>query len=610
MFEALRKKTLPGLLLERAHRTPNDVAYRAKKRGIYKERTWIEFKDQVAKCTLGLRELGLEQGDRLALMGDPREEYVICELAALALGVMTHGIYATSSQTQLQQLMEHGGACIFVAENQEYTDLISPLSKSLKELRHIIIIDTKGLSIDENPSLLTLDGLMKNGEELYTSEPDLFDELVNQIRPSDTAFVVYTPGTIGPPKGVMISHGKHLAAAYSLIDRYPTLNEAPHRTVVHLPLCSMIGKTSSLTIPLLTRIVPHYGENIEVLSETLFETAPTVLFTVPVYLKKFSSNIFVGIENSSPLKKLIYRGAIRLSRRRLKGLWEGKKNAFLTLPYLFFRFVVFKRILNKIGLNKLKIALSSDSSLPVGVMTLWQNMGVNVCEFYTQTETGGGLISAQNSPFPRPGNVGVAARGCEVVTSDEGEILIRSNDLLEGYWKDPELTESAIDGDGWLHTGDLGAWTADGNLELLGRIKDLAISQDGAAISPNRIEKVLKSSHYITEVVVFKPEEKHLSALIEVDFESVSTWARSHDVPYGEYLNLVERPEIIKLLGDEVENAGRELEPQEKVKYFCLLPHPLNATENSSPLTPTKKVKREMISSRFGELLESMNKIK
>ncbi len=610
MFEELRKKTLPGLLLEREGRTPNDVAYRAKKLGIYKERTWSDFKDKVASCTLGLRELGLKRGDRLALMGDPREEYVICELAALALGAVTYGIFATSSQKQVHELIEHGGACIFVAENQEYTDLILPLSNSLKDLRQIIIIDTKGLSIDEHPSLVTLDELMKNGERQYTSDPDPFDKLVGQIRPSDTAFIVYTSGTIGPPKGVMISHGRHLAAAYTLIDRYPILNKVPHRTVVYLPLCGIIGKTAALTMPLLTRIIPHYGESIEVLGETLFETAPTVLLTVPVYLKKFSSDIFVGIENSSLLKKLIYRGALHLGRRRLKGLWKGKKNALLTLPYLFFRLVVFKRILNKIGLNKLKIVLSSDSSLPSGVMTLWQTLGVNLCEFYTQTEAGGGLISAQSSPFPCPGNVGVAPIGWEVIISDEGEILIRSDDLLEGYWKDPELTKDAIDGDGWLHTGDLGAWTTDGFLEFMGRKQDLAICQDGEVFSPNPIEKVLKSSNYITEAIVFKPEEKQVSALIEVDFESVSTWARFHDVPYSENLNLVERPEIIKLLGDEVENASRKLDPHKKVKHFCLLPNPLSAGEDSSPLTPTRKVKRDVISLKFGELLESLNKIK
>ena len=242
-------------------------------------------------------------------------------------------------------------------------------------------------------------------------------------------------------------------------------------------------------------------------------------------------------------------------------------------------------------------------------MTLWQTFGVNLCEFYTQTEAGGGLISAQSSPFPRPGHVGLAPGGWEVTLSEGGEILVRSDDLSEGYWKDPESKENALDAEGWLETGDLGAWTPDGYMEFRGRKQDLAVSEDGETLSPNRIEKVLKSSHYITDAVVFKPEERHVSALIEVEFGSVSTWARFHDVPYAEYLNLVERPEIIKLLGDEVKKANRELDPHEEVRCFYLLPSPLSAGEDASPLTPTRKVKREVIFMKFGGLLESMENL-
>ena len=610
MFEALRRKTLPGLLLERAECTPNDVAYRTKKLGVYKERTWGEFRDKVARCALGLRELGLKRGERLSLMGDPCEEYVICELAALALGAVTYGIYATSSQKQVHKLIANGGACIFVAEKQEYIDLILPFQNSLKDLKYTIIIDTRFSSIDEHPSLVKFNELMKNGELQYIANPDAFDELVGRVRPSDTAFIIYTSGTTGPPKGVMISHGRHLAAAYTLFDRYPILKKKPHRTVVYLPLSGIIGKTATLTLPLLSRIIPHYGESIEVLDETLFETAPTVLFTVPVYLKIFSSKIFVGIENSSLIKKMTYRAALHLGRRRLKGQWEGKKNVFLTILYLFCRLVVFKRILNKIGFNKLQIVLSSDSSLPSMVMTLWQTLGVNLCEFYTQAEAGGGLISAQGPPFPRPGNVGVAPFGWEVTISDEGEILIRSDDLFEGYWKNPELTKNATDRYGWFHTGDLGAWTTDGFLEYLGRKQDLATCQDGEAFNPDRIEKALKSSNYISEAIVYRPEGKPVSALIEVYFESVSTWARFRDLPHSQNMNLIEHPEIIKLLGVEVKNANRELDPCEKVKQFCLLPHPFSAGEDSSPLTPTRKVRRDVISLKFGKLLESMNEIR
>ncbi len=607
-YDELRKKTVPGLLLERAKATPHDVCYRAKKMGIYKERTWGGFKDKIARCALGLGKLGLKRGDRLALMGDPCEEYVICELAALALGAVTYGIYATSSRKQVHELMEDGEACIFVAENQEYTDLILPLAGSLENLRHIVVIDTKGLSIDDQPSLMTFDDLMSNGGQQYALNPGAFDELVGQVSPSDTAFIIYTAGTTGRPKGVMISHGKHLAAVYTMIDRYPILGESPHRTVVYLPLCNLIGKIVALTLPLLTRITPHYGESIEVVRETIFEIAPTVLFTVPVYLKKFTSSIFVGIENSSPLKKILYQASVNIGRRHLKRIWDGKKNPLLNLLYLLCYFVTFRPILNKIGFSKLKVVLSTDSPLPSQVMALWQTYGVNLSEFYIQTETGGGIITAQDSPFPRPGDVGFTPSGWEVALSEDGEILVRSRDVFEGYWKDPELSESVIEREGWLHTGDVGEWTSDGCLKIIDRKQYLSVSSDGETFSPTRIENILKSSYYIAEVIVLNTNGKYLSALVEVDFESVSAWARLHDIPYAEYLSLVQRPEITTLIGAEVDKANHKLAPQERVKTFRLLPTPLKAGEENAPVTPTRKAKREVIAVKFGDLAESMYK--
>ncbi|MFH1489853.1 MAG: AMP-binding protein [Pseudomonadota bacterium] len=605
----MRKKTLPGMLLERAGRTPDEVAYRAKKRGIYQERTWAEFKKRVARCALGLRQAGLKQGERLALMGDPCEEYVICEMAALSLGAVTFGIYATSSQKQLQDLMEDGGACVFIAENQEYADLILPVAGFLKNLRHIIVIDTKGISTEGPFPLLTFESLLSMGGGNGVSDSDFLEEQVGRVSPSDTAFIIYTPGTTGRPKGAMISHGRHLAAVYTLVDRYPVLNERPHRTVACLPLSGIIGKSATLTLPLLTRMIPHYGESIEVLGETLFETAPTVLFTVPAFLNKLAAKLFVGIENSSPFKRWIYRRAEKNARRYLKGLWEGKANLPLALLYRFYRLIIFKRILNKSGLNKLELALSSDSSLPTDIMRLWQTLGVNLCEFYTQTEAGGGIISAQEAPFPRPGHVGVAPRGWEVALSEEGEILVRSRDLFEGYWKNQEGIGTPVDEEGWLRTGDLGRRTPEGYLEFVDRKQNLIMTREGEPLSPNRVEKTLKSSHYIAEAIAAGPEGKDLSALIEVEFESVSTWAGIHDVPYGEYQSLIERPEIIELLGDEVEKANRKTTPHERVKHFFLLPYPLSAGEDSSPLTPTRKIKREMIPGIFRDLIGRMTRV-
>jgi long-chain acyl-CoA synthetase len=606
MIQELRKKTIPGLLLERVKRSGNEVAYRAKRRGIYRESSWLEFKEKVAQCALGLKEAGLKRGQRLALMGDPCEEYIICELAALALGAVTFGIYATSSQKQIQRFLEHGGARFFLAENQEITDLILPVADALPELKKIVVIKAKGLSDQVGPALIAFDELMLKGTAKNDANPGLFDDLVKQVRPSDTAFIIYTAGTTARPKGVVISHGHHLAAAYTLIDRYPVLNEKSHRTIVYLPLAHTLGKTAAITLPLLTHIVPHFGESLEMLGETLFETAPTVLITVPAYLKKFSSNIFVGIEKSSPLKKWAYRNALKLGHLRLKGLWRDKKKWLLNLCYRLCRLLVFNRILNKMGLNQLEIVVSTDAPLSSGIMAQWQALGVPLCEGYTQTESGGGLIAGKDTPFSYPGDVGRAPKGWEVELSAEGEILVKSDDLFTGYWQDQALTKRVVDAGGWFHTGDIGKWTPDGGLQIIDRQAVLDVDQDGEIFSPNRIETVLRSSPYISEAIAAGPGKNPLGALIEVDFESVSTWARFHDVPHGGYLSLVERSEVVELIGRQVENANRELGPKEKISRFRLVPHSFNGEEEASLLTPTKKVRRDRVFIQFKNLLASM----
>lgn len=593
------------MLLERAAKDPDGVAYRAKKLGVYQERTWSQYKDLVAACALGMKQLGLKRGDRLALMGDPYAEYIVCELAGLALGAVTYGIYATSSQAQLKALMEDGGACVFVAENQEYLDLILPNRSVLSSLRHVMIIETKGLYAIEKPDVVTFHDLMNRGKKEYRTHPEALDELVSQLHPSDPAFIVYTAGTSGRPKGVEISHGTHLAAVYTLIDRYPILNQHRHRTVVHLPLCHIAGKVTALSLPLLTHIIPHYGESLDIVEETIFETGPTIFITVPAYLKKFASRIFVGIGKSSPLKKWLYHASMRIGRRHLERVWQGNKNILLTLLYQFCRLVEFKPILNKIGFKKLKLLLSTDSSLPTEVMALWQTYGVNLSEFYTQTETAGAVITAQGSYFPRPGNVGTPASGWEVRLAEDDEILVRGQHIFERYWNDSRLTDGVFDQQGWLRTGDLGAWTADRCLQIIDLKPGVGKNRNQKPIRTIFIENILRSSNYIAEAIVLSLDDGDVTALIALDFESVSVWARRHDIPDAEYRDLIERPEITKLIDNELKHANLKLVLHERVKRFHILPRPLKAGNEDALLSPTRKPKREAIYSVYRDLADS-----
>lgn len=605
-YQELRAKTVPALLFERVNETPRDVAYRVKKFGIYHERTWSDFGRLVARCALGLMDLGLRRDERVAVMGDPCEEYVICELAAQALGAVTYGIYPTSSQRELQFLMEDGEASIFVAENQEYVDRILPIFDELPRLRNIVVIDTKGILLYDHPSLVAYEDLMQDGETRPTSDQRLFEERLREIKPSDNLFIVYTSGTTGNPKGVLISHGKHLAAAYTLIDSYPILSETPHRTVVYLPLCHVLGKDVAVTLPLVSRIIPHYGESIEDLGQTIFETAPTVLFTVPRYLQKFLSSIIVGIENTSPLKRYLYRRAVKAGRRHLKNVWDDKKDLLISLLYFLFYHVTFRPILNKMGLDKLKICLSAGAPLPPEVMALWQIYGLNLSEFYGQTETGGAIISAQGPYFPRPGHVGVPPSGWDVKLSENGEIMIRGEDIFECYLNNPDLTKEVIDQEGWLHSGDVGEWTPEGNLKIIDRARDIIVTSGGKTLSPTFIENILRSSPYINEAVIFGHNRNYISALVEIDFETVSDWARINNISYTGFTSLVENPNTAKLIAVEIERANQELARVEQIKTFRIIPKILDPEEDGEPVTPTRKVKRELMYDKFSELVESM----
>ena len=605
-YDELRNKTIPQLLFERSKQTPTDVAYRAKKLGIYRERTWAELAHAVSCCAMGLKEAGLGSGERLALMGDPCEEYVICELAAQTLGAVTFGVYPTSSQKELLYLMEDGKPTIFAAENQEYVDRILPLVSNLSQIKRILVFDVRGMFMYDNDLLTSFDSLMKSGETALRSTPRAAVDMARQVKPSDPLFIVYTSGTTGNPKGALMSHGRHLAAAYTLIDRYPVLTQIPHRTVVYLPLCHVLGKDVAVTLPLLTRIVPHYGEDIEDLSRTIFETAPTVMFTVPRYLQKFASNILVGTETSSSLKKAVYRWATSVGRMHIRNVWSGKPNYAVRILYSLCYLTVFRPILNKIGFDKLKLCLSAGAPLPPEVAALWQIYGLNLSEFYGQTETGGAIIAAQGDHFPKPGDVGRPPAGWELFLGDSGEILVRGKDIFDGYWKDPEQTQGVVDTDGWLHTGDVGAFTQEGKLKIVDRLRDIIVTSGGKTISPTYIENALRASPYVSEAVIFGHNRKYVSALIEIDHDAVSAWARINNVTYGGFNSLVENAEVLNLIRSEITRINKDLARVEQVKIFRILPKVLDPEEEGEPVTPTRKIKRQQMYLRFQDLVESM----
>ena len=600
--ERLRRTTALHLLCERARATPDLVAFRSKQFGVYRERRWRDYAMFVARYAGALQSLGLARGERAAIMGDVCEEWMLCDLAAQSLGAISYGIYPTASPAEVEYQMRDGGASIFVAENQEYVDKILSIVDRLPDLRAIVVIDDSAMFGYAHPKLHRL-------RELLDKEPEpglqWLEAKTSSLSAEDLAFIVYTSGTTGHPKGALVSHGKHLAATDTVVTQYPTLREKPHRTVVFLPMCHVLGRDVAITLPLISRLVPHFGEDPEDFAATLFEVAPTVMFTVPRYLQKFASHVLVSVLNSSRLKRAFYEAGMRVARNHVRRRWDGNSTAAGDVLYGTVQALMFRPILNKLGFDKLELVVSGGAGLPAETAALWHMYGVNVVEMYGQTEEAGGIIAGQRGRFPRPGNVGTPVEGLEVRLADDGEILVRGPDLFDRYWRADEATREVKGADGWLRTGDVGEWR-DGSLRLIDRARDFIVTAGGKTISPSLIENALRASPYIAEAIVFGHGKKYLTAVLEIDFDTVADWARANDVAYTGFTSLTAHPRVERLIRTELDKVNRDLARVEQVKSFRILPKALDPEEEGEPVTPTRKVKRKLMYERFKALIDAM----
>jgi long-chain acyl-CoA synthetase len=592
----LSGKTLCQAFLEMAARRSDQVALREKEFGIWQRVTWQQYREHVTHFALGLKAVGFERGDHLAILSENCREWIYAELGAIALGGVTIGVYPTSPAAEVQYVVNHADARLVVCEDQEQTDKILEVWDELPALQKIIVIDMKGLRNYPQDNIISFREIETLGRKLAAENLGLFASEVAQGRPEDVCIMIYTSGTTGKPKGAMINHKNIEATTLSTIRAIePTVDDT---VVSYLPLCHVAEKIFTLFLPIYVGFTVNFAESIATIQSDLREIAPTIFLGVPRIWEKLQSSIIINIKETTPFKRWLYHRCMAIGRRRSElSLWPGLKIVD-TLAY----WLIFRSLQNFIGLRKVRFCFSAAAKVSPEVLRFFHDIGIRVKEGYGMTECTG-LSFIHMGDDIKLGTVGKAIDVIEFKISDQGELLKRGDSIFVGYYKDEAATARVII-DGWLHTGDVARLDEDGHLMIVDRMKDIIITSGGKNIAPSEIENALTTSLYIKEAIVVGEGRNYLAALLQIDFDNVGKWAIDRNIPFTNFKNLAGLPQVSALVKEEVERINQQFARVENIRRFKLLTKELDHDDDE--MTATMKIRRANVYKKFAREIDEI----
>lgn len=590
--------SFPALFFQQVEAQKDRVALRRKDYGIWNRISWREYGQKVREAAAGLLAIGLERGDRVAILGDNRPEWLICHLAIMTIGCVTCGVYPTSASEQVAYVVGHSESTVLFVENEEQVDKVLQILDKLN-LKQVVVWDPKGLWGFSHTSIIFFDKFMEQGRNYLEAHPETVSKRMEAIDPQDTAMMIYTSGTTGPPKGAMITHHNILSLTESFMAANPVYQS--DEMLSYLPLAHIYENLISMFQAVWSGGTVNFVESIDTLAQNLREVSPTVFASVPRIWEKFASMIEIRMSDSTPLKRLFYRLAVLVGLRYIRTKNKTRERLLWGLLYWPFYCLVLYHLRRQLGFERVRYAVCGAAPASPELFEYFNALGIPLREGYGQTESTG-VIAVQRIDRPRWGFVGELIPGIEVKIAEDGEILARGPGVFKGYFKDPELTKETIK-DGWLHTGDVGAME-DGFLKIMDRKKDILITAGGKNITPAFIENKLKFSSYIQDAVVIGDGRRYLVSLILIDEDNVTKYAQDHRIPFTTFADLTQNPEIRKLIDGEISKVNKTLSKVETIKKFELLPR--RFYEEDGDVTPTKKVKRRFLEERYADLINKL----
>ena len=594
-------KSIPQLFWNTVQARSNKVAMREKHLGIWQEVTWKQYGDNAKKTGLALNSLGLKKGEVVSIASEGNPEWLYTDMGTIGAGGVSSGVYTTDSAAQVKYLVNDSGSKFYFAENEEQLDKILEVRGDCPTLEKIIVYDMEGLHNFKDDQVISYDELIDIGKKVDIEQPNLWNDLIQNVKSEDIAILVYTSGTTGPSKGAMINHTNLLYSVNTGLEIFePMENE---EQLSFLPLCHILERSVSVMFPLKSGAVVNFAESIDTVPENIREVSPTVFIAVPRIWEKFYSSITILMKDATFIGKYFYDISIKTGAKYKEYYIEGKKPPLmLKLSYRLCNYLVLKNIKKLLGLNKCRYALSGAAPISPELINWYLSLGIDMREGWGMTETAG-VGTAFYSREIKLGHVGRAVNQSEVRIADDGEILFKGPGVFCGYLNKPEQTKETLI-DGWLHTGDVGEMDNYGNIKITDRKKDIIITAGGKNISPSEIENELKFSPFVSDAVVIGDKRKFLSCLIMIDEENVMKYAQDNDIPFSNFESLCKSEEVVNLIDGEVSKVNKKFASVEQVKKFSLIDIQLTAEDDE--LTPTMKLKRKFINQKYSNIIENM----
>ncbi|MDI6763269.1 MAG: AMP-binding protein [Thermodesulfobacteriota bacterium] len=594
--------TIPKLFLESAKKYGDKkVAMREKEFGIWIPITWKQYYENVKRISLGMVSLGLERGDKVAMIGDNRPEALWAEMAAMCAGGVGVWLFQESLIDEVQYIIDHADAKLMVGEGQEEVDKCLMIKDKCPKMKKMIWDDPKGMRDYDDPILISIKEVMRIGEEIDKKEPGLFEDMIMKGKGDDICLLFYTSGTSALPKGALLTHYNMLTMGLNLmrVDPYFETDDF----VSYLPFAWIGEQMMSISCGLQAGFTLNFPEEPETAQENIREIGPHVMFAPPRVYEQMVRNVQVKYLDASWSKRRVYELAMKIGYYVAELEFTKKPVPFYwkALDYLAY-LGVHKKLKDHLGLSRIRDTYTGGAAMGPDHFRFFHAIGVNLKQIYGQTEIAGISVLHRDGDI-KFDTVGVPIPETEVKITPEGEIISKSPSVFQGYHKMPEETEKTLR-DGWLHSGDTGFIDTEGHLVVFDRTKDVMILSDGTKFAPQYLETRLKFSPYIREVWAIGDKRPYVTIVICIDYAVVGNWAEARNIAYTSYPELSQMPEVYELVQKEVIKMNRDLPPVARVKKFVNLYKEFDADDDE--LTRTRKLRRAFVEERYKDIVNGL----